>query len=220
MPGMQLFAGRYRLGRPIGRGGTAVVHRADDNVLQRPVAVKTLLPDRATDATLRAAVHREALAAARLSHRNIARLLDYGETEWRGTRQPLLVMELVPGSTLSARLTQHGAMHWRDTARTCAAVAAALIVAHRRCLVHHDVKPANIMVSSTEVKVVDFGVAAGPGEIPADSDGRVWGTPAYLAPEQLRGRPTGPATDVNALGLVLHACLTGRPGWAAAPMRC
>lgn len=105
---MELLAGRYRLGRPIARGGMAVVHRADDNVLQRPVAVKTLTPDRAGNTAYRSAVRREALTGARLMHPNIPRVLDYGEAEWYGLRLPFLVMELVAGRTLAAHLDEHG----------------------------------------------------------------------------------------------------------------
>jgi serine/threonine-protein kinase len=209
---MELLAGRYLLDKPIARGGMAVVHQARDEVLQRTVAVKTLTPDRATDQTFQTAVRREALAAARLNHRNIARVLDYGEAAWHGVRLPFLVMELVPGTTLLARLLENGPMPWREAAALCADVAAGLGAAHDIGLVHHDVKPANIMLSPRGAKVVDFGLATGP-EDQHVSEGRIWGTPAYFSPEQLCGLPTGPASDIYALGLVLHACLTGRRAW-------
>ncbi|MBL7261197.1 serine/threonine-protein kinase [Paractinoplanes lichenicola] len=206
---MTLLAGRYRLGGPIGRGGMAVVHRADDRLLKRPVAVKMLTPDRAHNQNHRAAVRREARNGVRLSHPNIARVLDYGETR----DGPFLVMELVPGPTLAERLTADGPLPWEQTRSVCAGIARALAAAHARDLVHRDVKPANIMLDPSGAKLLDFGFAAEPGGPSTDADGRVWGTPAYLAPEQLYGRPTGPASDVYALALVLHSCLTGRPVW-------
>ncbi|MCO8277312.1 serine/threonine protein kinase [Actinoplanes sp. TRM 88003] len=210
---MDLLAGRYRLGGALGRGGMAEVRRADDRVLGRPVAVKMLVPDRAGSGAHRAAVRREAITGARLRHPNIARVLDYGETERDGLRQPYLVMELVPGPTLAERIRAHGPMPWREVARTCADVARALAATHARDLVHRDVKPGNIILGPDGAKLVDFGFAARPGGPSVGPDGRVWGTPAYLAPEQLYGRPATAATDVYALGLVLHAGLTGGPAW-------
>ncbi|MBM2614545.1 serine/threonine protein kinase [Actinoplanes sp. LDG1-06] len=207
---MTLLAGRYRLGGAIGQGGMAVVRRADDRVLRQPVAVKMLTPDRAQNQAHQAAVRREARTGVRLRHPNIARVLDYGETDNAG---PFLVMELVPGPTLAARLTAHGPLPWPEAAAACAGIARALAAAHARDLVHRDVKPANIMLAPGGAKLVDFGFADRTGGPSTDADGRVWGTPAYLAPEQLHGRPTGPATDVYALALVLHSCLTGGPAW-------
>ncbi|MEU4244679.1 serine/threonine-protein kinase [Actinoplanes sp. NPDC026619] len=210
---MTLLAGRYRLDQLIARGGMATVHQADDEVLRRPVAVKTPTPDRATDTAFRKAVRHEAVAAASLSHPNIARLFDYGEAEWQGVLQPFLVMELVAGTTVAAHLAEHGPMEWREAAEICAGVAAGLTAAHHKELVHCDVKPSNIMMSPGKVKILDFGVSARSGQRPADPYGRVWGTPAYLAPEQMHGQPATPASDMYALGLVLHACLTGRQPW-------
>ncbi|SNY25612.1 serine/threonine-protein kinase [Paractinoplanes atraurantiacus] len=204
---MTLLAGRYRLGARIARGGMAVVHHADDHVLRRPVALKLLDEHDARDQMRRTAVRREALSAARLAHPNIVRLLDYSDAE------PFLVMELVTGGTLNTRLKDHGALPWPAAARLCADIAAALASAHDHGLVHHDVKPGNVMLSPTGAKLTDFGMARAPGETTEDSDGYVWGTPAYLAPEQLRGQPTGHACDVYALGLVFRACLTGGPPW-------
>lgn len=152
---MTLLTGRYRLGHPIGRGGMAVVHHATDEVLQRPVTVKTL----------------------------------------------------------GSHLREHGPMSWRDAAAICAGVARALAAAHAKNVVHHDVKPANIMLSPSGTKVVDFGLACTVGQDLTQPHGRVWGTPAYISPEQLCGQQSSPATDVYALGLVLHACLTGRRVW-------
>lgn len=211
---MTLLAGRYSLGDQIARGGTATVHHGDDEVLKRPVAIKILTPDQPGDDNAPAAVRREAVTGARLSHPNVARTLDYGEAEWDGLRRPFLVMEFVPGGTLYTRLAGHGPIPWREAARICADVGRALVATHAENLVHRDVKPGNIMLSPSGAKVVDFGLAASVGDRTTDSTGRIWGTPAYFAPEQMRGAPARPAVDVYALGLVLHTCLTGRPAWS------
>ncbi|WP_285904726.1 serine/threonine-protein kinase [Paractinoplanes hotanensis] len=212
---MTVLAGRYRLGAVIARGGMAVVHHADDDVLKRPVAVKTLDRGSAMDDMRRTAVRREALTAAGLVHPNIVRLLDYGESNADAdtARLPFLVMELVAGGTLSARLAEGGAMPVREAARVCAQIAAGLAAAHNNGLVHHDVKPGNIMMARAGAKLADFGMARRAGETTIDRSGYVWGTPAYLAPEQFYDQPTTPAVDVYALGLVMRACLTGQPAW-------
>jgi serine/threonine-protein kinase len=180
----------------------SVVWRGYDDVLGRPVAVKLLAPQWATDADFRARVRREARAAARLSHPNITNVYDYGEAA-DGT--PYVVMELVDGQSLAHRLAA-GPLPWRSAARVAAQVASALAAAHAQGLVHRDVTPANVMLSRTGVKVVDFGIAAVAGE----RDRTVMGTPAYLAPEQRAGSPAQPASDVYALGLVLYHCVTGQ----------
>lgn len=210
---MKILAGRYRLEEPTGHGGMAVVHRAYDTVLRRTVAIKMLPPERCWDSAFRAAVQREARAAAQLCHPNIASVHDYGETTLAGTTQPFVVLEFVTGGTLADRLQRKGPLPWREAAGICAGVAAGLAAAHAHQLVHRDIKPANVMLSPAGVKVVDFGVATMAGQAAADDDGRMWGTPAYLAPEQLRHDTVSPAADVYAVGLLLHVCLTGRPPW-------
>ncbi|WP_232234692.1 serine/threonine-protein kinase [Actinoplanes sp. N902-109] len=199
------MAGRYRLEEPVGRGGFAVVHRAYDRTLHRHVAVKLLNSTRSGD-TLG-----EARAAAKLNHPNVARVYDYGVAT-----TPFLVMEFVDGDTLADRLDRGGPLPLPDAAAVCAQVADALAAAHAQQLVHRDIKPRNIMLAPTGVKVVDFGVAAMAGQRSADDEGLVWGTPLYLAPEQLRGERCFPAADVFALGLLLHSCLTGTPPWSGA----
>ena len=113
-------------------------------------------------------------------------------------------MELIDGQSLAQRLAA-GPLPWRSATRIAAQVAAALAAAHAHGIVHRDVTPANVMLSRTGVKVVDFGIAAAAGE----RDREVLGTPAYLAPEQRAGGPAQPATDVYALGLLLYHCVTG-----------
>lgn len=213
---MTMLAGRYSLGDQIARGGTATVHHGDDEVLKRPVAIKFLTPDQPGDDNAPAAARREAVAGARLSHPRVARMLDYGEADWNGLRRPFLVMEFVPGETLRNRLVGHGPIPWREAARICADIGRALVATHAEHLVHRDVKPGNIMLSPSGAKVVDFGLAATVGDRTTDSAGLVRGTPGYFAPEQIRGARARPAMDVYALGLVLHACLTGRPAWSGA----
>lgn len=213
------LAGRYRLGDEIARGGMATVHHATDTVLQRPVAIKVVTPERSSNYRYRDAVRRDALGAARQSHPNVVRVFDYGEMQRGGRYLPFVVMEFVPGRSLAARLHDTGPLPWRDAARICMDIAGALAAAHRHDVVHRDIKPGNIMLAPTGPKVVDFGVSAPPGESSIDGDGRVWGTPVYFAPEQLHGEAAGPAADVYALGLVLHTCLTGRPAWTGRTFR-
>jgi serine/threonine-protein kinase len=136
---------------------------------------------------------------------------DYGETVHDGVPMPYIVMEMVSGDTLAARLAGPG-LEWPGAAAVCADVAAAMAAAHARGLVHRDIKPGNIMLSEAGVKVVDFGLAAPCGTDPA-VDGQLWGTPAYLAPEQLDSGQAVPAGDVYAFGVLLYECFAGRPPW-------
>ena len=208
---MQLLGGRYRLVERLGMGGMSVVWRAYDEVLGRQVAVKVLNPEFAVDDASRERIRTEAQAAARLSHPHITNVYDYGESE--GTAY--VVMELLTGRTLSERLRM-GPLPWRVALRIGAEVTAALAAAHARGLVHRDVKPANVMLTSAGAKVVDFGIAAVAGErAELGPDGTLLGTPAYLAPERLAGGPVLPATDVYAFGLLMYRMLTGVLPWHA-----
>ncbi|MBM2615088.1 serine/threonine protein kinase [Actinoplanes sp. LDG1-06] len=207
---MPLLAGRYRVGAQIGHGGTSAVHRGFDRSLRRPVAIKMIHGSAASGL---ATPLDEARAAALLNHPNVARVLDFGEAV---TGAPFLVMEYVPGGTLADRLKGDGPMPPAEAAAIAADVAAALAAAHARGIVHRDIKPKNVMLGPTGAKLVDFGVAAPVGEKPVDAGGRVWGTPAYSAPEQLQGQQSHPPADVYALGVLLHECLTGAPPWQGA----
>ncbi len=204
---------RYRLIAPLARGGMSVVWRGQDELLGRPVAVKVLNID-PDDPTVAGRVRREAMAIARLSHPHIATVYDYGEsTEMRhgsGRPTPYIVMELVDGESL-AQVLKRGPMSWPAAVGVCAQVAAALATAHQYGVVHRDITPGNIMLSADGVKVIDFGVAASTGD--CCTDGVVFGTPAYLAPERLSGDLAQPATDVYGLGIVLYQSLTGRLPW-------
>ncbi|GIM89960.1 serine/threonine-protein kinase [Paractinoplanes toevensis] len=209
----QLIAGRYRLRERLGQGGMSVVWRADDDVLGREVAVKVLSSALAADPAQRQQIRDEARAAARLRHANIVAVYDYGEFTDAGRTMSYVVMELVDGRTLADMLTG-GRLPWKVATLVGAQVAAALAAAHLDGIVHRDVKPANVMVSGAGVKLVDFGISAAVGALD-EQDGRLLGTPAYLAPERIEGSPVRPATDVYALGLLMYLALAGQMPWAA-----
>jgi eukaryotic-like serine/threonine-protein kinase len=208
--GMRL-ADRYRLVERIGRGGMSEVWRADDELLDRPVAVKTLASGLATEAALRSSTWQEARSAARLTHPHVTQVYDYGEAHVDGSAPtPYLVMELVNGQSLAERLDR-GPLPWPVAARVTAQVAAALAAAHRLGVVHRDIKPANVMLTTTGVKVLDFGIAALAGAEPELPNAWRAGTPAYAAPERLHRDNADSACDVYSLGALLHEALTGSP---------
>lgn len=208
-PGRGLVvAGRYELGGLLGRGGMAEVFAGNDRRLDRPVAVKLLLPAMAARPEIRTRFEAEARAAASLSHPNAVAVFDTGEH--RGIA--FIVMERLPGETLADRIGA-GPVDpaWLRTIAT--EVLSALGAAHAVGLVHRDVKPGNILLAADgRAKVADFGIAKsaearGRGDITAT--GELLGTPAYLAPERLDGAPATPASDLWAVGVVLYEALTG-----------
>lgn len=210
---MDVLGGRYRLVELIGSGGMAVVWRAHDDVLGRPVAVKILSPTLAKDASFRQRIQREARAAARLAHPHVSVVHDFGVwTDSEGALRPYVVMELIDGPSLGEALSA-GQVPWFRAAAICAQVAEGLAAAHARGLVHHDVKPANIVLSTTGPKIVDFGISSIVGE--EDEEGAVLGTPGFVAPERIQGNPIEPASDVYALGLTLYRCIAGKAPWDA-----
>ncbi|NEA29204.1 serine/threonine-protein kinase, partial [Actinomadura bangladeshensis] len=208
---------RYRLDRPLGAGGMATVWRAVDLVLDRAVAVK--VPKEGWPEEFTRRLRQEAQAAAGLTHPSITGVYDYGEhrigpegaegafPQRRQGSVPYVVMELLDGESLAARLSR-GPLPWREAAGICARVADALAAAHAAGIVHRDVKPANVFLTSVGVKVLDFGIAF---TGPATAGGPVLGTPAYVAPELLTGAHPTPAADMYSLGVVLRACLTAGP---------
>jgi len=206
-----LLAFRYRLVTRLETGGMAEIWHAQDELLARPVALK--LPtglDRARANVLQLA-WREARMGARLSHPNIAAVHDYDEAvRPEGSVAPFVVMELLAGETLAARL-ERAPLPWREAAAIGAAVAEALTAAHTSGVVHRDVKPGNVMLTPTGVKILDFGISAVTGEPDDDETGATFGTPAYVAPERLDGKPAEPATDVYGLGVLLFEMVTGDP---------
>ncbi|MGC4897508.1 serine/threonine-protein kinase [Micromonospora sp. DT31] len=211
----RLLARRYRLIDRIGAGGMSVIWRARDEVLDRVVAVKVLAPSLAADARFRDMVREEARSAAQLDHPHVTAVHDYGEAVAPdGSITAFVVMELLSGEELEHRLSE-GPVPWPTAVETGAQVAEALAAAHRLGIVHRDVTPANVMMTGTGAKVLDFGIATRIGTPDDDEDGGTFGTPAYVAPERLDGAPAQPATDVYSLGVLLFETLTGRPPYPA-----
>ncbi|MEV6629327.1 protein kinase [Actinoplanes sp. NPDC051470] len=205
------LGGRYKLLNELGSGGMAVVWKAHDEVLNRPVAIKVLAGRYAGDDQSRARIQAEARAAATISHPNIAQIYDYGESDDDEAKLPYVVMELINGPTLAERVRQ-GPIPPRAAFRIGGEVAAALAAAHAHGLVHRDIKPANVMVTPARAKVVDFGIAASAG--PGRPDDELLGTPAYLAPERLLSDRIEPASDVYALGVLLYRMLANNSPWS------
>jgi serine/threonine-protein kinase len=203
---------RYRMGAPLAAGGMGEVWVARDLLLDRPVAVKVLGGALAGDGRAAERLRREARAAARLDHPNIARVLDLGEHDGR----PYLVMELLEGESLAGRIDRAGPMAPGEAARVAAAVADALQAAHRAGVVHRDVKPGNVFLTAEgEVKVLDFGIASAAGE--ADlTTGDLLGTAAYLAPSgRSAGRPPRPPTSTPSGSCSTSCWPVGVPSRAA-----
>jgi serine/threonine protein kinase len=203
------LADRYELSERIGAGGMGTVWRARDTLLGRDVAVKILHEGLASDAAFAERFRREARAAARLGHPNIAAVYDTGEHEG----MPFIVMELVDGESLHTRIKRDGPLSVRDTVGITRPVLAALGHAHARGLVHRDMKPGNVLISqSGDIKVVDFGIAKGVGEgTSVTRTGALMGTAAYLSPEQVEGHQATLQSDLYALGCLMFAALTGAP---------
>ena len=205
----RLISGRYRLIAPLGEGGMATIWRAVDEQLDREVAVKILRPQFSADAGFAARFKQEARAAGGLSHPNIVGVYDYGTDGENG--EQYIVMELVAGRDLSAILADRGSLSVEDSVRIAIGVASALEVAHRKGIVHRDVKPGNILITDAgDVKVTDFGIARAVSEASMTVTGTTLGSVHYFSPEQARGDEVTGASDVYALGIVLYQLLTGR----------
>lgn len=201
--------GRYQLRSQLGAGGMGEVWRAHDANLDREVAIKLLAPGTLAGDDTQARFRREALTLSRLSHAGIATVFDFDAHE--GT--PFLVMELVTGGTLEARIAE-GPMPVDEVRTLGAAIADALHDAHANSIVHRDLKPGNVMLTQTgQPKILDFGIAMLLNEAGASKltrTGMILGSLPYMAPEQLTGDADSPLTDVYALGVLLFEMLTGR----------
>jgi hypothetical protein len=200
------FAG-YRVESLVGRGGMGVVYRAWDLSLERPVALKLIAPELADDERFRARFLREPRLAASLDHPGVVPIYEAGEWE----RQLYLAMRFVEGSDLKSVLQREGKLSPERALVVLAQVADALDAAHRRELVHRDVKPANVLLDEDgHAYLTDFGITKQLGAVSTDT-GRMLGTLDYLAPEQIRGEDVDGRTDGYALGCVLYECLAGTP---------
>ncbi|MBY6538431.1 serine/threonine protein kinase [Rhodococcus sp. BP-349] len=209
----RLVAGRYALGPVLGRGGVSDVFRATDRTLGRAVAVKLFRSDDHTPHDRRR-IESEMRTLASLTHPGLVTLHDAGaESDVVGYDGPYLVMEFVDGATLST-FRAGGALPPEVVRQIGHQVAQALAHIHAVGIVHRDVKPANILITHDEAelraKLTDFGIARIVDSDPLTEHGTAVGTAHYLSPEQATGEPTGPASDVYSLGLVLTECLTGR----------
>ncbi len=208
--GQTVLGGRYEIHRKIARGGMAEVHLARDRSLDRPVAVKVLFSEFATDPAFVERFRREAQAAANLAHPHICGVYDWGNED--GTY--FIVMEYVDGRSLAEIMREEGPLHPRRAAEVAFEVAGALGFAHSKGVVHRDVKPGNVLISGTgNAKVVDFGIAralSSPSEELTQA-GSVMGTATYFSPEQAQGFQVDARSDLYSLGVVLFEMVTGRP---------
>ncbi len=207
------LSGRYELGDRLGSGGMSNVYLATDLTLERTVAVKILAEHLSDDERFVARFRREALAVAKLIHPNIVQVYDTGIDEGRH----YIVMEYVDGRSGAQILQRQGPIGPETAAEAGIQACAGLDYAHRRGIIHRDVKPGNLMIvggpvggGPMTVKLTDFGIARALAQTRITQVGSVVGTAAYLAPEQVRGEEATPATDVYALGVVLYQFLTGR----------
>jgi eukaryotic-like serine/threonine-protein kinase len=212
-----LFAGRYRLERRLGVGGMATVQLAFDTRLERYVAVKLLAEHLADDSSFVSRFRREALAAARLVHPNVVQVFDFGLDE--ATHRNFIVMEFVNGQSCAEILRERKSLPPGEAVDILSQACRGLDYAHRNGVVHRDVKPGNLMVSREHmVKLADFGIAKAAEQSDITKVGSVLGTAAYLAPEQARGEPAGPASDLYALGVVAYQLMAGRLPYDAASL--
>jgi eukaryotic-like serine/threonine-protein kinase len=199
--------GRYQVENVLGGGGMALVYRARDEELDRPVAIKLLADNLAADEAFRKRFLREARLAAQLAHPNVVQVYDSGEADGR----PYIVMEYVEGETLADLLARRGRLPPAEAVELALQVCSGLEHAHRAGLVHRDIKPQNLLIRADgTVKITDFGIARSAHGTRLTETGSVLGTASYLAPEQAAGEEVTPAADVYAVGVVLYELLAGR----------
>jgi len=200
------LADRYRLQEVVGRGGMGEVWSATDLRLDRLVAVKLLNAQMASEPSVRERFDFEARSAARLTHPNVVLVYDSGEED--GT--PFLVMELLPGRTLADELTA-GPLEPNRARRVGIEVLSALAASHQAGILHRDIKPGNVLLTTNgTAKVGDFGIAKSTEGLHLTSTGMIVGTAAYLAPERVMGQSASPQSDIYAVGVVLYEALSGR----------
>lgn len=204
----KLLAGRYELIEKIGEGGMAVVYKAKDRLLNRYVAIKILRPEFTQDEQFLESFKRESQAAAGLQHPNIVSIYDVGRTG----NINFIVMELVDGRPLSDLIKEKGRLDYKTTIDIAKQMASALSIAHKHQIIHRDVKPHNIMITSDGVaKLTDFGIARAVSNATMVADtSKIIGSVHYFSPEQARGAYVDERSDIYSLGIVMFEMLTGR----------
>src|SRR6187200_1403581 len=212
-----LFANRYRLERRLGAGGMSTVELAFDTRLERYIAVKLLAEHLAQDSNFVARFRREALSAARLVHPNVVQVFDFGLDE--ATERQYIAMEYVDGQSCAEILRDEGHLGPDEAVDILTQACRGLDYAHRNGVVHRDVKPGNLIRNRDGVvKLADFGIAKAAEQSDITKVGSVLGTAAYLSPEQARGEPAGPGSDLYALGVVAYQLMAGRLPYEAASL--
>ena len=204
----QIIKERYEIVEILGEGGMAFVYKARDKQLQRDVAIKTLKPNYVNQEKFVDRFRREAQTAANLNHPNIVQIFDWGIED-----EPYFVMEYIEGNTLTSIISGNRTVGLNDILYIGSQVANGLKEAHKRGLVHRDIKPGNIMITPDgKVKVTDFGIVSLQNE---ESDitktGAVLGTASYISPEQAQGKPVSFESDLYSLGTVLYELIAGKP---------
>lgn len=203
----QLYGDRYRLKLRIAIGGMGEVWQAEDELILRNVAIKILKQEYLGDPMFLERFRTEAKSAALVEHEGIAQVFDYGED----TGSAYLVMELVPGESMSRLIERERKLAEETVLDIMAQTSRALAAAHARGLIHRDIKPGNLLITPDgKVKITDFGIARVGDQVPLTKTGQVMGTVQYLAPEQATGKPSTPATDLYSLGVVAYEALAGK----------
>ncbi|MCD8029036.1 MAG: Stk1 family PASTA domain-containing Ser/Thr kinase [Erysipelotrichaceae bacterium] len=202
----KVIAGRYVLTSLIGQGGMADVYKAEDTILKRTVAVKIMRSSLTGDPVYVTRFHREASAAAALSHKNIVEIYDVGDEN----DEYYIVMEYVPGQTLKELIHKRGALHYVEAVDIMKQVVAVTAKAHSMGIIHRDLKPQNVMVTdSGVVKIGDFGIASIQSLSQVTQTDTIMGSLHYLAPEIARGEKASAQSDIYALGIVFYELLRG-----------